>query len=188
MIPFLVCFGAFVVVFLFAQNGTKTGGFPALCGLLGSLFALFAALRYWFLLSRWLSDRENMPIPILAIITFWSVFIVSAFIFAKVRQQLAIAYQSVIPSFIDRVLGAAFGTGAGLAVVSAMMMSLSILSPAFWPAYKADQLPLPVDRWLVDSYHFIESRCAGIPSTDKSHTPLPPLNGKYAENPVDFWK
>lgn len=188
MIPFLVCFGAFVIVLLFVQNGMRTGAFPALCGMLSGVLGLFIALRYWFLATRWLSERETLPVPLLAIATFWTIFIVALFILSKVRQNLAVPYESVNPSFVDRVLGAGFGLVAGMAVMTALMMTLSILSPKFWPAYKASELPLPLDRWPLEAYRFVETRAARVDPTEPGHTPLPLLKETYLEKPAEFWQ
>jgi uncharacterized membrane protein required for colicin V production len=187
MIPFLVCFAAFVIVFLAAQGGTKAGAYLALCGMLVTLLGMFAALRYWFVLSRWLNERQALALPLLAILTFWSVFVVTLFVLSKIRQQCTDAFESVLPSLVDRMLGGLFGCVAGLAVMSALMMTLSIASPMFWPGYNHDELPLPLDRWPLQAYRFIETDVARIGPDQPGHTPLPVLNQKAAEKPADFW-
>ena len=166
----------------------KSGAFLALSGMLTTLLGLFIALRYWFLASRWLAERQALPLPFLAASAFWAIFIVAIFILIKVRQRCTDAYESVLPSLVDRLLGAAFGLVSGMAVMTAVMLTLSITSPAFWPAYNHDQLPLPMDRWPLETYRLIETRFAHMDPAKEGHTLLPSLNDKSADKPVDFWK
>jgi hypothetical protein len=188
MIPFLVCFGAFVIVFLCAQMGSKAGAFVGLCGMLNTLFSLFVALRYWFISTRWLAGHDDLPVAALGLVAFWIVFGVVAVIFLKVRMNMTDVFESVVPSLIDRILGGIFGLVGGLAFTGAVMMTLTLLAPSVWPAYNSANLPLAIDRWPLQTYRFIETRVAGIAPTEAGHTPLPSLDPKNAGTPMTFWK
>jgi hypothetical protein len=96
--------------------------------------------------------------------------------------------ESTYPSMVDRILGAIFGFASGMIVMAALMMTVSIASAQFWPGYRREQLPLPVDRWPLQAYRFIETRVAGIGATAAGHTLLPSLNEKNAKTPLDVWR
>ena len=166
----------------------KAGAFLALCGMLTTVMGLFVTLRYWFLASRWLSERQPLSLPLLSIIAFWSIFIIAVFILIKFRQHYTDAFESVVPSLVERLLGAVFGLVSGLAVMTALMMTLSIASPMFWPAYHHDELPLPVDRWALQAYRFVETRFAGFGAKEPGHTFLPSLKEENTDKPANFWQ
>jgi uncharacterized membrane protein required for colicin V production len=188
MIPLLLCCGAFVVVFISAQMGQRAGALLALGGMLGVLFGLLVALRYWFLASQWVGQHESTWTPWHSVAVFWTIFILVNFIASALRKNYTEVFESVFPSAIDRILGAAFGLTSGLVVVTALMMTLTIISPICWPAYQSNQLPIPLDRYPLQAYRLIETRLAGVPSTDPAHTPLPKLQDKVSDKPTDFWQ
>jgi uncharacterized membrane protein required for colicin V production len=191
MIPLLLCCGAFVIVFLTAQMGQRSGALLALGSMLGVLFGLLVALRFWFLASQWVGQHESNETswsPLHSIVVFWTIFILVIFIASILRKNYTEVFESVFPSSIDRILGAAFGLTSGLVVVTALMMTLSIASPTLWPAYQSGQLPIPLDRYPLQAYRLIETRLAAIPPTDPAHTPLPKLQDKPAGTPAAFWQ
>lgn len=188
MSPVLVSLAAFVIVFVSAQMGSKAGAYNSLSGMLSTALGLMAGLRYWFLASRWLGQHESTWAPGHALMIFWAILIAVVFIASKLRHDYTDTFESVFPSLVDRLLGGLFGLVSGLAIMAALMMTLTIAAPQFWPAYKPDQLPLPMDRWPIQAYRLIETRIAGISASDQGHTLLPSLKEKSAGAPVDFWK
>jgi len=187
MIPLLLCCGAFAIVFISAQMGARSGALLALGGMLGTLLGMSVALRYWFLASQWIGQLDSAWSPWHSVIVFWVLFILVVFISFKLRQNYTEVFESVYASFVDRILGGAFGLVSGVVVVTALMMTLTIASPTLWPAYKPDQLPFPIDRWPLQTYRYIEVRLATIPATDPGHTPLPAFPAKVSDKPTDFW-
>jgi putative copper export protein len=188
MTEFLVCFGGFALVLLFVRAGIKAGGFIALAGMLGSLFALLVAMRYWFEASRAASGLEKSSLSLLAAVIFWMIFLLAAVIFKKLRENYTDVFEFVHPSIVDHALGAIFGTVTGAVYVTALMMTISLLAPQFWPGYKPAGLPLPVDRLPVRAYRFVEVHIAGVSKTDPGHTLLPELQDAGTKDPVKFWR
>jgi hypothetical protein len=188
MISMLLCLGAFAGVLFFAQMGIRTGAYAGLCGMLSTAFGALAALRYWFLLSRLAGQHEDAFVPFHFVIVFWVLFAAAFYLASKFRQDYTEEFESSSPSLMDRVLGGAFGAASGMVVVTLAMMTLSAGAPQFWPAYRPDQLPFPVDRWPLDAYRFIETRLAGVGPTEPGHTPLPTLSEQAPKTPADFWR
>jgi hypothetical protein len=188
MIPLLLCLGAFIGVLFFAQMGMSAGAYPALCGMLGTVFGALAGLRYWFLLSRVAGRHEAAPVPFHFVIIFWVLFAAAFYLASKFRHEYTEDFENSSPSPVERILGGAFGAASGTVVVALAMMTLSAAAPQFWPAYRHDQLPLPVDRWPLEAYRAIEARVAGIAPTDPAHTPLPTLSEQAPKTPGDFWR
>lgn len=188
LIPFLICFSAFLIALFFVRMGMNSGAFIALARMLATVLSLFIALRYWFPACRWLSEHQTVPDPKIAMVAFWAIFLVSAFVVTKLRKDYIETFESVLPSFTDRVLGSLFGLVSGAAVATALMMTLTIASPQFWPDYKPDALPLPVDRAPLDAYRFIETHVAGIAERDAAHTLLPTLKETDQQKPMSFWR
>jgi len=186
--PLIVAFGAFVLIFFAAQMGSRAGALPALGGMLGTLLGMGAGLRYWFVLSRWLAEHESTWAPLHAVIVFWAIFLCVTFITIKLRVNYTDAFEFVLPSLVGRLLGGLFGLVGGLVFATAVAMTLSLVSPQFLPAYRPSELPLSLDRWPLTAYRYVETRIAGIPSTDPGHTRLPALKDKPANSPADFWQ
>jgi len=188
MIEFLICFGAFVIILLFVRLGMKAGGFLALAGMLAAVFGLLVSLRYWFVASRFVNTYEKDSIPLIAVVVFWVVFTGASLIFKKLRENYTDTFEFVHPSLVDNALGAIFGFVTGAVFAMALMMTLTIAASQYWPAYKPGALPLPIDRWPLQAYRFVETRIIGVSQADAAHTLLPVLEGADAQNPASFWK
>jgi uncharacterized membrane protein required for colicin V production len=178
----------FVIVFFSVQMGMKAGGLLALGGALSTTLGMLVALRYWFLASQWIGQRESTWTAWHSVVVFWVIFFLVVFLSSRFRQNYTEVFESVLPSFVDRVLGGAFGLVTGAVVATALVMTFSIAGPAFLPAYQRDQLPLPLDGWPLQAYRVIETRLAGVGAKERGHTLLPTLNDKDSDTPVHFWR
>lgn len=166
----------------------RSGAFAALGGMLGAALGLLAGLRYWFLASRWIGERESTWTPWHSIVIFWVIVVLVIFLFLKYRQEYTESFESVFPSIVDRVLGGLFGLGTGTMIAAALLMTLSLLSPTIWHGYDAAQLPLPMDRYTFQAYRYIETHVAAVAPTDHGHTPLPAIPAKSSNSPAHFWQ
>ena len=188
MIPLAVCFGAFVLVFLGAQFGSRAGALPALGTLLATVLGLAAGLRYWFPASRWLSQYDTGWTPLHVVIVFWAIFVFVIFVALKARYEYTEHFDPGTPSITARLLGTLFGAGSGLVLATAAMLSVSIVLPGMWPDYKASELPVRIDQWPLTAYRYVETNAARITPTERGHTLLPSLDPKDAAVPQSFWK
>jgi hypothetical protein len=188
MIPFLLCLGAFAIVLVFARMGMTFGAYTALSGMLSAVLGTFAGLRYWYLVSRVLGEREGSAVPVHFIIVFWALFFCAIYVSSKLRQNYTEVFESTDPSLVDRLLGWVFGAASGIVIMASVTMSISVAAPELWPGYRSDQLPVRVDRWPLEAYRFIETRFAGIGPKEPGHTLLPSLNVNQPKTPADFWQ
>lgn len=175
---------ALLTIFYFMKIGIKSGAFPALRWMLGSLLALLVALRYWFLATRSASALQPLPLPALAVGCFWLLLVVVLYGFMKGCDDYIEPLDSETPSFVDRLLGAVFGGVTGWVFVSAALMSASLLVPQLF-AGKSEILPIAFDQMPVAAYRFVETNLAGISENDPAHTPLPPFQNP-PQNPAFF--
>lgn len=185
---FLICFSAFLLALFFTRMGMTSGALVALARMFTALLSLFIALRYWFLVCRWGAENGTIPMMTAALAVFWILFIMTGFLLGKLRETYVQTFESVHPSFTDRALGALFGTVHGAVVAGAVMLTLTVAAPQFWPDYKPGALPLPIDRVPLVAYRFVETRVARVSGSDPAHTLLPVLQADDQEKPENFWK
>jgi voltage-gated potassium channel Kch len=187
MIPFFISLGGFAIALISGQMGARQGAYLALCGMLSVLFGALAALRYWFLLSRLAGEHEENPVPLHFIIIFWVIFVVTVYLVSRLRHNFTDVFESGFSSLPGWLLGAIFGLARGTVIMALVMMTVSVGAPQFWPGYRADQLPLPVDHWPLQAYRFIETHIARVASDEPGHTPLPALTGTSNAS-ASFWQ
>ena len=183
MTEFLLAIALLAILF-FMWTGIKSGGFHALRWMLGSLLALFVALRYWFLASQSASTLQPLPLPVLAAFCFWLLFIVVLYGFMKGCDDYIEAFDSETPSIMDRLLGAVFGGVTGAVFVSSVAMTVCLLAPQCFPE-RPELLPVPIGKMPIAAYRYVETKLAGISETDPAHTPLPQFQNS-PQNPVFF--
>jgi hypothetical protein len=187
MIPFALCLAGFLIVIICAQMGMRMGAFLSLSGMLGALIGAMAAMRYLFFASDAI-ESEKAPVPLHTVIVFWAIFCAVAFLFSRLRQLFIDVIESTEPSILGRILGTLFGACTGTIIMAAVMMTLSIALPEFWPAYDRAQLPAPVDQWAIIGYRFVETNIAGIAPRAPGHTLLPVLSSKTPATQLEAWK
>ena len=100
------------------------------------------------------------------------------------RTTRRILESSLSPA--ERALGSAFGPEPNV-VMTLALMTLSAAARSSGPRTGKINA-LPVDRWPLDAYRFIETRLAGIGPSDPAHTPLPTLSETAPKTPADFWR
>jgi hypothetical protein len=186
--PLCVCLAGFAIVLISAQIGVRQSAYLALCGTLGVVLAAAVALRYWFVASRFIGIHEEMPKTIHFVVVFWVMFILAGYVFATLRHRYTEVFESGFPSLLGRLLGGLLGLVRGVVIMALVVMTATIILPRFWPAYLPGQLPVPVDRWPVQAYRFIETQVAGIGPAEQGHTPLPSLDGKKPIVAAGFWQ
>lgn len=188
MIEPIIFFVAMLLVFLAGQMGMKAGAFPALGSMLAAVVSFFIAMRCWFPVSRLVSSYETEPLLVVALLVFWTIFLLVFFIIIKWRDSNLETFESVQPSFVGRVIGAVFGSVGGAVIAMALMMTLSLLAPQVLPSFKRAALPLPADAAPEMLYRMVETRVGQVNPNDPAHTLLPNLEKAGSSDPAVFWQ
>ena len=187
MTEFIINATALLILLVSAQIGMKSGAFSALSWMLASLLSLTAAMRYWFLLTRFAVTFGTTSLPLIAALCFGVLFVTVLLLVTRIWAAQTEEFESVAPSVASRCIGAVLGAGCGAVLVSAIILILSLVTPQYFPAEQPSILPVPLDHLPTLAYRYIETDVVGIKEAESAHTPLPRFRSPE-EKPAVFWQ
>lgn len=186
MNEFIINTAALLILLGGMQLGMRSGAVSALSWMLSGVFSFFVTMRYWFLLCRWAVGYGTLPLPIMATICFWVIFLVVFTIFRKVCEKGVHKFESTAVSSLGRYLGAVFGIVSGSVLTATLLLTFSILTPQYF-ATEQPILPTPLDSLPTMAYRAVETHLAQVSKDDPAHTPLPKFRNTDP-NPAAFWQ
>lgn len=134
-----------VTIFVTLVLGIWKGFVRSLTALASLVLGVVLALKYHQTVSMYLGKISSLDPQVSMILSMVTVFILVQAVFVVIRRILDELLDLTRLTWVDRILGAAMGAGAGFLVVAAAVQVLLMGVPE-WPMVKASKLVLPVDR------------------------------------------
>ncbi len=106
---------------------------------------VLAASRYHATVEPYLSRISSLDPYICTILSMIIIFVAVQALFVLVRKGLDMLLDFTRLGWLDRILGAGLGVGAGLFLVAASIQLLILAAPE-WPAIKASKLIPPIEQ------------------------------------------
>ncbi|MBM3299843.1 MAG: CvpA family protein, partial [Deltaproteobacteria bacterium] len=124
--------------------GLWKGFIRSLTAVAGLVIGVVAAVRYYPLVQPYLAKVSSLDPNISMILSMVGVFILVQAFFVLIRRGLAVLIDVTKLSWLDRVLGGAMGSCAGLMIVAATVHAVLLTVPD-WPVVGSSRLIKPVN-------------------------------------------
>ena len=125
--------------------GLWKGFARTLAAVAGVAIGILAASKYHGTVEPYLSRISSLDPYICTVLSMIILFIAVQALFVLVRKGLDMLLDFTRLGWLDRILGAALGVGAGLFFAVATVQLLILAAPE-WPAIKASKLIPPIEQ------------------------------------------
>lgn len=174
----IIFLASFAVVLISIGLGWFLGGSGIIRYLLASLFAVLAALRFWYPAYSVLSGNVSMDPFYVAGSLFVVLFLVFLAVGGAAVRFKAPRFQSVLPDPVDKTLGVIFGLVLGLILGGAALLDASLFCAGAKGEIDTAKFPARLDAVPAGIFRHIESNLAGVP--DNAQTLLPTVKMETA--------
>ncbi len=125
--------------------GLWKGFFRTLTAVAGVLIGVLVATKYHVIVEAYLNRVSSLDPFISTVLSMILLFIAVQAVFVLIRKALDAVLDFTRLGWLDRILGAGMGVGAGFLLVSAVVQFLIFAVPE-WPAIRTSQLLVPIER------------------------------------------
>ena len=174
MSPEIIISGlALLLILALGRIGMVFGTFYELTSTLLLFLAMMVTLRYWHPLTVFVASFMPDEPAYAALGAYWALFLVGCVPLIVTMNRVTENAVPRYPRLLDALCGGLLGLVSATILVCCVMTSLSLVLPKFWPAYNREILIVPLDRYPILAYQYIERDWLGISATDSNRTRFP---------------
>src|SRR2546425_6855326 len=156
-IELIISVSALLVILLLGRVGMHFGAFYEVVSTLLLFLAMMFTLRYWFLLTRWITGWfGGNGSGYAAFGAYWALFLVGCAPLIVVMNHVTEESMPKYPRWLDSVVGFVFGLLSAMILVCSVMTSLSVLAAKIYEPYNRTALIAPLDAVPIWMYRSIE--------------------------------